>query len=77
MKKNLSALGITSIIIILICSIISLVLSSIDFNILYARWSSSYYKYLAPCSVASTCFCVFVSFTEVSTTFLYLFPNLS
>ncbi len=61
MKKNLSALGITSIIIILICSIISLVLSSIDFNILYARWSSSYYKYLAPCSVASTCFCVFVS----------------
>ena len=30
MKKNLSALGITSIIIILICSIISLVLSSID-----------------------------------------------
>ena len=61
MKKNLSALGITSIIIILICSIISLVLSSIDFNILYARWSSSYYKYLAPCSVASTSFCVFVS----------------
>ena len=60
MKKNLSALGITSIIIILICSIISLVLSSIDFNILYARWSSSYYKYLAPCSVASTSFCVFV-----------------
>ena len=60
MKKNLSALGITSIIIILICSIISLVLSSIDFNVLYARWSSSYYKYLAPCSVASTSFCVFV-----------------
>ena len=61
MKKNLSLFGLVSIIIILLCSITSLVLCSIDFNVLYARWSSSYYKYLAPCSLASTSFCVFIS----------------
>ena len=61
MNKNLSLFGLVSIIIILLCSITSLVLCSIDFNVLYAKWSSSYYKYLAPCSLASTSFCVFVS----------------
>jgi len=61
MNKNISLFGLVSIIIILLCSITSLVLCSIDFNVLYAKWSSSYYKYLAPCSLASTSFCVFVS----------------
>jgi hypothetical protein len=61
MKNNLRIFGFISTIIIFICCVISLVLSSVDFNVLYATWSSSYYKYLAPCSLASTSFGVLVS----------------
>jgi hypothetical protein len=61
MKNNLRIFGFISTIIVFLCCVVSLVLSSVDFNVLYATWSSSYYKYLAPCSLASTSFGVLVS----------------